>query len=112
MVMGIRIVLLTGLLAFASPVAAADWQDKATGLIRSEPKVVEAMFPNESSGSFWASVRDDGSRRDGFAQYLCVVLFEAGMPVGQSVVIRVLDAAALVRGEMVTLGRYDCSRKK
>jgi hypothetical protein len=53
-------------------------------------------------------MRDDGSRRDGFAEYLCLVLHEHGMPKGDLVVIHIWDAAALARNEMREIGKFDC----
>lgn len=68
------------------------WRLKAVDEVSKEKLVFEAMFPNNSTSSFWVSMRDDGSRRDGFAEYLCLVLKETGMPVGKFVTIRIWDA--------------------
>lgn len=94
----------------ASPLAAAtaDWRDTATALIRQEKTVVDAMFTQPIS--LWVSMRDDGSRRDGFANYLCMVLYDAGMQPGDFVVIKILDAAAMAREEMSEIGRYECAK--
>ncbi|WP_156334080.1 MULTISPECIES: hypothetical protein [unclassified Shinella] len=103
-----RIGILALSLLLPLSVAADDaWRDKAIDLIRKEKVVVEAMFPQRIS--LWVSVRDDGSRRDGLADYMCLLLSEAGMPKGDLVIIRILDAAALARDEMTELGKSECS---
>lgn len=85
------------------------WREKAVQVIlNDEPKVVEAMFPNDAPNSFWVSMRDDGSRRDGFAEYLCLVMHQNGMPDGKLTVIRIWDAGAMARGDMREIGRFDC----
>lgn len=86
------------------------WRQKALKTIRAEPKVVEAMFPNDARSSFWASVRDDGTRRDGYAEYLCLSLIESGMPKGSFIVIRIWDARAMAQSKMREIGKYDCKR--
>lgn len=101
-----KLVLFAAALALSASPAVADWKDKAVELARAEPKVVDAMFAD--TVSFWASVRDDGSSRDGYARYLCMTLFDAGMPSGGFVVVKVWDAAEMARSELVQLGRHDC----
>lgn len=95
---------------FASPAMAQDnWRTNTLDAIAADdPSVVEAMFPEDAPHSFWVSMRDDGTRRDGFAEYLCLVLHQHGMPKEDLVVIRVWDAAEMARGQMKELGRFDC----
>lgn len=107
-------ILFSTLLAIgagASSASAKDqsWREKAVAaIIADNSKIVEAMFPNDARNSFWVSMRDDGSRRDGFAEYLCLALHEQGMPKGDFVVIRIWDAGAMARNEMHEIGRFDC----
>lgn len=103
-----RILAPIAAVAVASQAAASDWRADAVADVRSEQKVVEAQFAGPSS--FWASVRDDGSRRDGFASYLCTSLRLSGMPVGETYVIRIWDAAAMARGEQREIGRDVCTK--
>lgn len=86
----------------------ADWKDTALTDLRGEPKIVEAMFTGASS--LWVSVRDDGTNRDGFAEYVCNSLHFAGMPQGDFYVIHIWDAAKMASGENVELGRSECSK--
>lgn len=85
-----------------------EWQTKAIAELEKEPSIVEALFPNGASGSLWVSMRDDGSRRDGFAEYVCLTLHGAGMPKGQVVMIHIWDAAAMAREEMNEIGSNTC----
>jgi hypothetical protein len=87
------------------------WRQKAIKAVRSEKQVVEAMFPNNSNASFWASMRDNKTRRDGFAEYLCLVLNDSGMPKGEFVVITIWDAGSMARGVMREIGRHECQFK-
>lgn len=96
-------------LALATSATAADWRDKVIEEIRKEPKVVEAMFPQKIS--LWISVQDDGTDRSGFADYFCTLLHSAGMEDGDFIVIKIWDAAAMAKDEMVELGRSECSKK-
>ncbi|SOE18578.1 hypothetical protein SAMN05877838_3507 [Hoeflea halophila] len=91
------------------PVSAQDWRDTATELVIQEKSVVDDMFTQRIS--LWVSMLDDGTRRDGFASYLCMVLFDAGMQPGDFVVIKIWDAAAIAREEIKEIGRYECARK-
>ncbi|CDZ60471.1 Hypothetical protein NGAL_HAMBI2605_10410 [Neorhizobium galegae bv. orientalis] len=94
------------------PVQAGEpWMDASVAALSKEKKIREVLFSNDRSTSLWISVRDDGSRRDGFAESACVTLMESGMPVGAFTVIRIWDAAAMARGEQRELGRFECSRK-
>jgi hypothetical protein len=47
---------------------------KALEEIKKEPKVTEALLTD--ANVLYVSVADDGSRRDGYAKYLCGVLTE------------------------------------
>lgn len=92
--------------AMTATAFASDWRDAALDEIRNEASVVEATFPQNLS--LWASMRDDGTRRDGFANYLCLILAEAGKPSGDLVIVHVWDAAKMAREEMVEIGRAEC----
>lgn len=101
-----KLMAFAAFLALSISPAAAGWKDKAVDLAKDEPKVLDAMFADTMS--FWASVRDDGNSRDGYARYLCMTLLDAGMPSGDFVVVKIWDAAGMARGDLVQLGRYDC----
>ena len=52
----------------------AEGNAKALELVRKEKKVDEAIITD--ANVLYVSVQDDGSRRDGFASYLCEILRE------------------------------------
>lgn len=94
------------LLFLPSIVSAQDWRENLTNMARNESVTVEAMFSQDVS--FWVSVQDDGSSRDGLADYFCLLTYDAGRPEGESIIISIWDAAAMARGEMERLGRARC----
>lgn len=100
-----RAIIAAALAAITVPALASEWRDQAVEEILTEPKVVEAMFTQDLS--LWVSVRDDGSSRDGFAEYLCLVLSDF-RPPDEPVIISIWDAAAMARDEMKRLGRNEC----
>jgi len=95
-----------------SETAAVDeiWKLKALKEVRKEKSVVEAMFPENANSSFWVSMRDDGSRRDGFAEYICLVLKDNGMPSAEFIVIRVWDSNRLANDQLHEIGRNECQK--
>lgn len=101
-----KYLLCTVALVMSAPAIAAEWRDVALQLVRKEAKVVEAMFPHQDG--LWVSVAPDGTPRDGLAQYICLLLHEAGMEPGDFVVVHIWDASAMVRGDLVEIGRFDC----
>jgi hypothetical protein len=92
--------------AISAPAAAQGWRDNAVAAIKAEPKVVDAMFTQDIS--LWVSVPDDGSRRDGLAEFFCLLVHESGMESSDFVIIKVWDAAAMARGDMREIGKTEC----
>ncbi|WP_116082115.1 hypothetical protein [Tropicimonas sp. IMCC34011] len=89
-----------------------DWRTEATRLFLEDntTSVVEAMFTADRS--FWISMRDNGSRRDGFAEYACIALHDFGMPYGETVIISVWDAYAMAQGDLVKIGENHCELRQ
>lgn len=56
--------------------------------------------------SFWISMIDDGTRRDGYAQSVCQIVRDAG--VRDFVIVTAWDAVAMNRGEFRQLGKATC----
>jgi hypothetical protein len=57
---------------------------------------------------FKIGVIDDGSRRDGYAQYVCEILYDEGFK-GHKVWIQVIDIVKLTQnGSWVKLGEAHC----
>jgi len=79
--------------------------DSAIQEIIAEPQVVEASWGPLSNATLFVSMRDNGSRRDGFAQYLCLLLVQKDI---HGTNIRILDAASLSRGDGKLIGEDWC----
>lgn len=62
-----------------SSISKEDVNEKALNEIRKEEKVEEAIITDENV--LYVSVKDDGTRRDGYAEYLCQILKENGSTV-------------------------------
>lgn len=105
-----RIAAMTSALSIATMAFASEpWMDKSIAALHEEPKIVEVLFNQDSAQSLWISVQDDGTRRDGFAEYACVILHDSGMPIGGFTVIHIYDAKFMAAGEMNEIGRFDCA---
>lgn len=71
-----------------------------------EPAAKDATWTAKSI--FKVGVLDNGSSRDGYAEYVCNVLYDYGFK-GERVTVHVIDIAALVRqGEWNKLGSARC----
>jgi len=71
-----------------------------------EPTAKDAVWT--AKDIFKVGVFDDGSPRDGYAQYVCLVLNEEGFK-GQKVWVQIIDIAKLNRtGSWVKLGEAHC----
>lgn len=62
-----------------SPVKNNAADEKALIEIRKEKKVIEAFLTE--ANVLYVSVADDGTRRDGFAEYLCQIIKENGSTI-------------------------------
>jgi hypothetical protein len=76
----------------APPRFSAAAIDKATAAIRAEPKVIDLRYDEGAAVEWTVAVADDGTRRYGYAEYLCQVLADNGARDGRSAV-RIVDAA-------------------
>jgi len=71
-----------------------------------EPSVKAAIWT--SKDTFKVGVFDDRTRRDGYAEYVCQVLYEHGLK-GHKIWVQVLDVIKLTRdGDWVKLGEAHC----
>ncbi|WP_321383596.1 hypothetical protein [Rhizobium sp.] len=99
-----RFLIMSALMAavFAGP-ASADvklkpWQSKALKAVKSEKKVVDAKWRSPENNMLWVAMQPDGSLRDGFAQYLCLVPMNAGAPEGDLKTVWIYDPANFESG--------------
>jgi len=83
--------------ALALPATAAEdlkpWQKKALELVKKEKKVLDAFWRMPSRNILFIAMKPDGSRKDGFAQYVCMLLADAGAPKGELKMVEVHDPA-------------------
>jgi hypothetical protein len=71
-----------------------------------EPKVLDALWTDKAI--FKVGVRDDGTGRDGYAQYVCLVLNTKGFK-GKNILVRVIDLPKLIAtDEWINLGTAFC----
>lgn len=69
-----------------------------------EPTIKDAMFDTEKQ--LKVSVADDGSNRDGFAEYVCSAIDERFNSDGY--MVTVYDADKIMQGEWERLGQHLC----
>ncbi len=60
--------------------------EKILGLVKSEPKVKDAVITD--SDVLYVGVIDDGTKRDGYADYLCQVLKDNQSGIGRVKVVK------------------------
>tara|TARA_R110002050_G_scaffold269917_1_gene412441 strand:- start:55418 stop:55720 length:303 start_codon:yes stop_codon:yes gene_type:complete len=70
-----------------------------------EPSVKDAVWTDDHI--FKVGVLDNGSNRDGFADYVCLELNQKGL---KDTLVRVVDIAAIQKGKWVNLGTSHCNK--
>lgn len=109
-----RIILAAVLAGLAMPALADDeswknepWRLKTSELLKQEKSVIDHTWSQDIS--LWVGRKNDGTRHDGFAEYICLVMHnQAGKPRDQLVVVHILDYAQFMAGEHVRLGKKVC----
>ena len=59
------------------------WQKKALALVKKEKKVLDAWWRDPEHNVLFVAMQPDGGRKDGFAEYICILLGHAGAPKGK-----------------------------
>lgn len=72
--------------------------EAAKTALKAEPKVKDLTYSAADAVQWNIGVLDDGSRRVGYAQYVCSVLQEKGALAGRTHV-RIVDIARVARGD-------------
>jgi hypothetical protein len=70
-----------------SGISEKDANEKALTEIRKEKKVIEAFLSD--ANVLYISVKDDGTRRDGYAEYICQVIKENGSKIDRVKITKV-----------------------
>lgn len=80
--------------------------------VAAEPKVIDFLFDPELVVELTVAVKDDGSRRNGYAGYYCQKLREWGA-YDDDMDVRIVDAARLVEANgdfrSISLGTVHCA---
>ena len=90
------IIFMLGLLIAGGAVRAEDmkpWHENALRLVKAETKILDATWKSASANVLHAAMKSDGTRRDGFAQYLCMLFSDAGAPKGELKTVFIYDPA-------------------
>lgn len=101
----LRVLFTLAAMMISAMVVAAPTQsqlDAALHEVNSEEIVFDASWQDIATPSLVARVFDKGTRRDGYAGYLCMILSEHGINGG---VVRVIDVVSKDRKE---LGQAKC----
>jgi hypothetical protein len=87
-------------------------KEKMVRLFKSnkEPTAKDAIWTNSLGDIFKVGVYDDGTNRNGYAQYICLTLHTETCGFdNQNILIQVIDYAKLMQNnEWVKLGEYRC----
>lgn len=89
----------------ASPSPTPEKLAAALEAVEAESQVISAAWQDESLPSLLVGVADDGTRRDGYAEYICTVLAEQRVYGG---VVHVMDNHA---EDWTELGKHWCTIK-
>lgn len=99
--------LLLSQSAFADNLDKSRDEVKQIFISKQEPTAIDAIWTSDTV--FKVGVHDNGSSRDGYAEYVCQVLYEHGFK-GKNVLVRVVDIDKIVQtGEWVNLGTAQCN---
>ena len=98
-------------MSFSSPISAEAFSEKHL-IIK---KHFQSNYEKTAKDAIWTSkeifkvgVLDDGSRRDGYATYVCQILYEHGFK-GKKIWVQVIDIVKLSKqGRWVRLGQAHC----
>jgi hypothetical protein len=97
--------------AAAAPIGpSAASIDAATAAIKAEPKVKDMLYQGNDAVQWQIGVLDDGSKRTGYALYICNLLREHEALAGRTHV-RIVDIAKVNQGEdfrSASLGHVVC----
>lgn len=76
--------------------------------VKAEPKVIDAVWNNLSPGEIlYVGVKDDGTRRDGYAEYICQILFSHDFKGSE---VHIVDYFKFMQGNRVKLGWAMCPK--
>lgn len=94
--------------AMAGPAWAAFDEDGFLRAMGEEPKVKDSLVTD--TGALYIGVMDDGTNRNGYAEYVCMVANDFAQPPERDRLVKIIDIAAVARNEgFKELGRHWCT---
>ncbi|SNY91430.1 hypothetical protein SAMN04515647_1651 [Cohaesibacter sp. ES.047] len=105
-----RIALILAALILSTSTQAAElaqWQQDALKLIKSEKKVIDARWKDPVVNAMHVTMASDGTRKDGYAEYLCMLFPDVGAPKDLKT-ITIYDDAAYKAGGVQSIGMAAC----
>ena len=84
---------------------SAPAREAASVALKTEPKIKDLVW--RSSTNLAVGVIDDGTRRDGYALYVCQILHDNGVPKGATVDI--FDIVGIAQDRWDKLGHASCN---
>ena len=100
-------IVLIGCGSNKNAVSEADQKEIISYLTQNEPTVKDATWSNSST--LKVGVINDGTNRDGYAQYICEVLNQKGLQ-GKQITVDIIDIQKLVfKNKWETIGKKHCS---
>jgi hypothetical protein len=79
--------------------------------MKKEEKIIDLYYDPNANIQWHVGVIDDGTKRYGFASYLCEILHEHNL-VSQTTFVRIVDISKVNRGEdfrKASLGKVNCA---
>ncbi len=84
------------------------WQKKALKDVKAEKTVLDAKWRMPETNVLWVAMAPDGGSRDGFADYLCMVLADSGAPEGDLKTVFIYDPSTYEAGAGSAMGMAAC----
>ncbi|MFN3784683.1 MAG: hypothetical protein ACK4R6_12235 [Spirosomataceae bacterium] len=83
--------------------------EKIVEVIKKEPKVLQSFY-NEKQKTMYVAVKDDGTNRTGYANYICQLLHENN---ARGIKVKIMeykedDNSDLDAGHRIILGKAEC----
>jgi hypothetical protein len=100
------ILMVTFCMMFFASYCFADNYDNALKEIKAEKKVLDASWGPFKGSSLYVAVKDDGTNRTGYAQYLCIILHDHNI---KGIIIHVMTLNDMRKFNTDNdLGRFIC----
>ena len=105
------LIMIVGMLALSANAIAGNYSKNYQEVIKyfissAEPQVKDAVWTQENF--LYLGVYDDGSKRNGYAQYACLVLNDMGFR-GKNIYVKIIDLHKMYKTKKwIKLGEAYC----